>query len=188
MRRCAELAVAATLASCACSVASPETEVREVLARAAPLVVAAAGAEEASLDSVRYADVTVSMDGGRALVIAVVEADGRLRAGDRSAAVAYVGREAFAMERCGRAGWCPAGEALPALRGVLAALPAVRSATAAEAPGYARDVGWQIRVERDGAMVGHDFEVNAGAAAPVARRARHALARDGGGWRLADRR
>jgi hypothetical protein len=139
----------------ACSVASPATEVREVLARAAPLELPA-GDARVLVERAGFADVTVSMDGARALVVAVVEADGRARSAGRDVAIAYVGRERFAMERCDRARWCPVGEPLPALAGVIAAL------AAAPRPDGRRPVAWQIRVERERAIVGEDAAVAGG--------------------------
>jgi hypothetical protein len=75
-----------------------------------------------------------------------------VRAGGRELRLAYVGREAFAMERCPGRRWCPAGAPLPALAGVVEALLA-----GVEAEGR-RPVAWQIRVERDRATVGEDAE------------------------------
>jgi hypothetical protein len=47
----------------------------------------------------------------------------------------------------------------------------------------ARPVAWQVRVERDAAEAGEDYEaVERGGARRL--RALHALARVGGGWRL----
>ncbi len=155
----------------ACSVASPETEVKEALARQGRLELAG-GVARIALERVRFSDVAVSVDGGRALVFAVVEADGRVGP-DGGPALAYVGREAFAMERCAQARWCAEGGGLPALRGVLAAL--------AEAPRDpdARVVAWQVRVERAGATAGEDYEVRGRRL-----RARWELGREGDRWRI----
>lgn len=179
MRRCAERprAVAAALAALvACAVASPATEAREALAALGPLELDAGGVP-LSLARVGFSDVAVQVDGGRALVVAVVEADGRARLAGAEPAVAYVGREAFAMERCAARRWCLAPDALGGLRGVVAAL------AAAPRPEGARVVGWQVRVERDAADAGEDYEAADGGA-PRRLRARHALARAGGAWRL----
>lgn len=176
MPRCADRAALALCAALlSCSVASPATEVREALARAAPLRLTA-GSARVELDRAAFADVTVSMDGGRALVLAVVDASGRAREEGRDVALAYVGRERFAMERCAAARWCASGDPLPALAGVVAAV------AAAPRPDGRRPVAWQIRVERDRALVGEDAALPDGAPAP---RGRWEVLRDGDGWRIA---
>jgi hypothetical protein len=169
LRSCAEQRALVAAALLACSAASPETEVKEALARFGAAELPAAGAAPVVLRHVRFGDVTVSMDGPRALVLAVVEADGA--AG--GPAVAYVGREAFAMERCPTRRWCLTD--LPALRGVLSALRA-----APRDPG-ARVVAWQVRVERDAASAGEDYELGGRRL-----RLRRELRRDGDGdgWRV----
>ena len=163
--RRAALAWAALLA---CSVASPETEVKDALARLREARLDAGGAPALELRSLRFADVTVSLDGPRALVLAVVEAEGSAGGG---ASLAYVGREAFAMERCPTLRWCLPD--LPALRGVVAALR--------EAPreAAARVTAWQVRVERDHATAGEDYEL-----AGRRLRVRRELRREVAGWRL----
>jgi hypothetical protein len=159
----------------ACSVSSPATEVREALARAAPLELVDGGAA-VTLTRASFGDVLVAAEGGRAQVLAVVDADGRVRLQGREIALGYVGREAFEMERCARARWCPAGPLLPALQGVVAAL-----AAAPHEPGR-RPVAWQVRVDRDRATVGEDAEGPDGARVP---RGLVELVRDGADWRLA---
>lgn len=171
--RCAGLAAAALLA---CGVSSPATEVKDALAGLAPVEVEA-GAARVALAHAAFSDVVVSMDGARALVVAVVEADGRVRLPGAEPSLAYVGREAFAMDRCASRRWCLAPDALAGLRGVVAAL-----AAAPRAPG-ARPVAWQVRVERDAAEAGEDFDAPDGGA-PRRLRARVGLARAGGGWRV----
>ncbi|HEY6101269.1 MAG TPA: hypothetical protein VIW03_17665 [Anaeromyxobacter sp.] len=170
MRSSAEAAGLLAAALLACSVSSPETEVKEALARLGPVELATGG-PPLRLERVRFADVAVSMDGPRALVLSVVEAEGRLAGG--GPALAYVGREAFAMERCAAARWCLAAGELPALRGVIEALR--------EAPreAGARVVAWQVRTERDAATAGEDYE-----AAGRRLRARRELRREGGAWRV----
>lgn len=118
----------------------------------------------------------VAPDGGRAQVLAVVDADGRVRLAGGEIALGYVGREAFEVERCARTRWCPAAPALPALAGVIGAL-----AAAPRSEGR-RPVAWQIRVERDRALVGEDAEGPGGARAL---RANLELVRGRDGWRLA---
>jgi hypothetical protein len=157
-----------------CSVASPKTEIREALARAAPFALAA-GPARVEVGRAVYRDVEVSAEGGRAQVLAVVDADGQVRLAGGDVALGYVGREAFELERCAR-GWCPTGAALPALAGVVAAL-----ATAPREEGR-RPVAWQIRVERDHGLVGEDAVGPGGAR--VARGA-FDLVRGVDGWRLA---
>ncbi len=76
----------------------------------------------AVLDPVRFGDVTVSGGDGRAQVLAVVDAQGRVTWPGGEAALGYVGREAFAMTRCRSARWCADGEQFGQLRGVLTAL------------------------------------------------------------------
>ncbi len=148
---------------------------KEALARAAPLEVPA-GDARILLSRATFADVEVSLDGARARVVAVVDADGRVSAGGREVRVGYVGREAFEMERCRGARWCAAGAPLPALAGVVEAI------AAAPRPDGRRPVAWQIRVERDRASVGEDAAGRDGGRAP---RGVVALVRDGARWRIA---
>ncbi|HET8541726.1 MAG TPA: hypothetical protein VFL83_17740 [Anaeromyxobacter sp.] len=190
MRSCADRARAAALpaaALLACAVASAGTEVKEALARHGPVELDAGGARVA-LARLAFSDVVVSTDGAEALVVAMVEADGRVLLEGAEPSLAYVGREAFRMERCPGRRWCLAPGALAGLRGVVAAL-----AAAPRAPG-ARPVAWQVRVEREAAEAGEDVEAPdgpssgpeaRGGGAPRRLRVRHALARAGDGWRLA---
>jgi hypothetical protein len=168
--------VAVALVFLSCSVASPATEIREALAAAAPVELAA-GSARVVLSRATFHDVEVAAEGGRARVLAVVDADGRVRLDDgREVALGYVGREAFEMERCPEARWCPAGSPLPALAGVVAAL------AAAPRDGWRWPVAWQVRVERDRATVGEDAE---GVGGVKPRRGAYDLVREGAGWRLA---
>jgi hypothetical protein len=167
-------AALALLAVLSCSVASPATEIRDVLAAAGPLELPA-GPARIALARVAFRDVEVAVEGGRARVLAVVDADGRVRVGDRDVVLGYVGREAFEMERCARARWCPSGAPLPALAGVVEAM------AAAPRPPGRRPVAWQIRVERDRAGVGEDSEGPGGARTP---RGVVDLVRGGAGWAL----
>jgi hypothetical protein len=159
----------------ACSVSSPKTEIVDALARAAPFDVPA-GAARVQVTRASFRDVEVAVEGGRAQVLAVVDADGSARLDGGAVALGYIGREAFELERCVAARWCPAGPALPALGAVVAAL------AAAPRPADRRPVAWQIRVERDRALVGEDAVRPGGA--PATRGALE-LVRDGGTWRLA---
>ncbi|HEX9051254.1 MAG TPA: hypothetical protein VF841_12045, partial [Anaeromyxobacter sp.] len=133
--RAAALGAAALLS---CAVASPATEVKEALARLAPVELDA-GTARLLLARASFSDVAVSMDGPRALVVAVVEADGRVRVRGAEPTLAYVGRESFAMDRCAGRRWCLAPDALAGLRGVVAALAAAPRADGG------RPVAWQVR-------------------------------------------
>ena len=167
------LAFASLLLSC--SLQSPATEIRGALAAATPLEVPA-GSARITLSRAAFHDVEVAAEGGRARVLAVVDADGRVELDGRQVALGYIGREAFEMERCARARWCPAGSPLPALAGVVAAL------AAAPRDGWRWPVAWQIRVERERATVGEDAE---GFGGVKPRRGAYDLVRDGAAWRLA---
>lgn len=161
---------------------SPETDVKEALASLGPLDGLAAGTARVDLSRVALGDVTVAVEDGRARVLAVAEAEGRARFAGQAPALAYVGREAFAVERCAApSGWCPAEGAFSALRGVVAAL------AEAPRPAGARVVAWQIRVERDAASAGEDYEAPSEDPAGPARRLRatFALRREGDRWSLA---
>lgn len=131
-----------------------------------------AGPARIELDELRLAEITVAVDGPRARVVAIADGGGRARFGAEAPALAYVGREAFLLERCA-AGWCAAEGVLPALRGVVEAL------VAAPRPPGARVVAWQIRVERDEATAGEDREV--GGAPPRREREVRTLRRDAAG-------
>jgi hypothetical protein len=172
LRSCAERTSAAALAWAAllaCSTASPETEVKEALARLDAAELPPGGPAALALRHLRFADVAISMDGPRALVLAVVEADGEAGAG--GPALAYVGREAFSMERCASLRWCLSD--LPALGGVVAALRAVPREAGV------RVLAWQVRVEREAATAGEDYE-----AGGLRLRVRRELRRDAAGWRV----
>lgn len=152
---------------------SPETLAREAVAALAGRRVLDAGPARIELDDLRLAEITVAVDGPRARVVAIAEGGGRARFGDQAPALAYVGREAFPLERCA-AGWCAADGALPALRGVVETL-----ASSPRPPG-ARVLAWQIRVEREAATAGEDQELPA-EASPRRVRAVRALRRDAAG-------
>jgi hypothetical protein len=139
------------------------------------------------LHSVRFDDVAPSVEKGGATVVAMLSAEGRAAWRDQQARLSYLGRERFHMKPCSIALWCAEGDQFERLRGVLLALfrrgdalerrdaqalgrllsvrhpPRDLAAGLAE-PGPARPaqrrvVGWQIRVERDGAEVGEDSEI-----------------------------
>jgi hypothetical protein len=130
---------------------SPEVQVRDALAhldraRLDPLPAGAA----AELATVRYFEPAVSVERGRATVAAMVDAEGRVVREGEAIALRYLGRERFHLRSCGD-GWCPEGDELARLRGVLAALLG-RERRADEG----RATAWQVRVERDRAEVGED--------------------------------
>lgn len=201
--------------------AGPETQVREALAHqdraALSDVYGFRAGGTAELRPVRFAEVHVAMEGGRALVLAVVEAQGTVRWRAEQAELRYVGREAFRMEACSIARWCADGEQFARLRGVLTALlrredaAATRDVDAAArmvsdaylapggkaalldrlrgefgAPAPERHVrAWQIRVERERAQAGEDYE-QVGGDGPERRRAVYALALEGDRWVFVD--
>jgi hypothetical protein len=203
--------------------AAPEQQVRKALrdltsARLEDAYGHAAGGL-AELTQLRFGDVTVTLQGERATVVAMAEGSGRLAWRDQVISLAYVGREAFTMRPCRFAGWCAEGEALgqlrPVLRLLFRRLDAFNGRDAAAygrlvAEGYrgeggkaallsrlARDLAggapahlavqaWQIRVERDEAVVGEDERLAVGGAAPVPLRARFKLVREGDRWVFAE--
>ena len=73
----------------------------------------------AELTELRFGDVTVSVEGDQARVVALAEGQGRVAWRGQVATLGYVGREAFEMRPCRIAGWCSQGEALSELRPVL---------------------------------------------------------------------
>jgi hypothetical protein len=160
----------------ACAVASAGTEVKEALAGIGPVELEA-GSARVGLAHVSFSDVVVTTDGAVALVVAMVQADGTVRLAGGEPSLAYVGREAFRMERCAGRRWCLAPDALGGLRGVVAAL------AAAPRPAGARPVAWQVRVDRDRADAGEDYEAVEGGA-PRRLRSTWALARAGKAWAL----
>ncbi|WP_242346268.1 nuclear transport factor 2 family protein [Anaeromyxobacter terrae] len=200
---------------------SPETQVKAALAKQdrarVPDVYGFRAGGVASLRSVRFADVVVAMDGGKARVLAVVEAEGDVAWQDEGARISYVGREAFEMTRCSAAGWCADGRQFAELKGVLAALFRREDAfnrrdpeayarlvseryagnggrdallarlgedLRADPPARVRIHAWQIRVERDRAIVGEDQELTIGDGPPRTLRARYELLREGERWAI----
>lgn len=108
------------------AVTSPETQVREALAAqrhaALPDVYGFRAGGTAQLRDVRYGDVQVAVEDGKARVVAVVEAEGRVVWREEQARLGYIGREAFTLSPCTAAGWCADGQQFARLRGVLAVL------------------------------------------------------------------
>lgn len=203
------------------AVSSPETQVKAALARQdrarVPDVYGFRAGGTASLRAVRYEDVAVAVDGGKARVVALVEADGDVAWRDERAQLSYVGREAFEMSRCDAAGWCGDGRQFAGLKGVLATLfrredafngrdpesyarlvseryagaggkdallARLREDLRAAPPARVRISAWQIRVERDRAIVGEDYELAVGEEPPRALRARYELVREGERWAI----
>jgi hypothetical protein len=200
--------------------AGPETQVKEALAHQDRAALAdvygfmAGGTAE--LQPVRFEDVTVSLDGEKARVLAIVEAQGRVVWRGERADLSYVGREAFQMSRCKIALWCGDGDQFARLRGVLTALfrradahgtrdvaaagrlvseayaepggkPALLSRLAQDFRAPAPEIhvrAWQIRVERDRAQVGEDYDLVAAGGARERRRAHYTLALEGDRWRF----
>jgi hypothetical protein len=198
---------------------SPETQVRQALAAQGRAHLEdiygwkAGGTLE--LVPVRYADVVPDVEGSRATVVAVLDAEGKAIWRDQAATVSYIGREQFHMKPCKIALWCAEGDQFARLRAVLRTLfrrldaaragePAAVAALAAdnyqdgaidraalkdrlrlELSSPRPDIrvkGWQIRVERDGAEVGEDFEVADPRGGVRDRRARYRLERQGERW------
>ncbi len=201
------------------AVASPETQVKAALAKQdrarIPDVYGFHAGGSATLRDVRFGDVAVLAEDGRARVVAVVEAEGEVAWGEEQARLSYVGREAFGMTPCRIALWCADGDQFAQLRGVLATLfrredafngrdadayarlvsdryeggkdallARVRADLGKEPAARMRVLGWQIRVERDRAEVGEDYEIRLGEAAPQKLRARFVLAHEDDRWRV----
>jgi hypothetical protein len=198
---------------------SPETQVRQALANQGRAHLEdvygwkAGGTLE--LVPVRYAEVVPVVEGDRARVVALLDAEGKAVWRDQDARVSYIGREQFHMRPCKIALWCAEGDQFARLRAVLRALfrrldaartgdaaavvalasddyadgPVDRAALSARLAGEVRGPrpdlrvrAWQIRVDRDGAEVGEDYEAAGadGAARPF--RARYRLERRGERW------
>ncbi|HYG66447.1 MAG TPA: nuclear transport factor 2 family protein [Anaeromyxobacteraceae bacterium] len=201
------------------SVEAPETQIRRALANQARAhlsdVYGFKAGGTAELYEVRYGDVTARVEGGKATVLAMVEAQGRLAWRDEAATLSYVGRERFGMTPCSIALWCGDGDQFGRLRDVLTLLFRRADAfNARDAEAYARLVsdrydggkapvlarlrkdlagepaakldvlGWQIRVERERAIVGEDYAIRLGDGPERRHRARFELALEGGRWRI----
>lgn len=207
---------------------SPETQIRTALAAQGRAHLEdvygwkAGGTLE--LIPVRYADVVPDVEGNRATVVAILDAEGKAVWRDQAATVSYIGREQFHMKPCKIALWCAEGDQFARLRSVLRTLfrrldaerggdPATALSLAAadyqdgatdraalearlrkELTGPRPDLrvkGWQIRVERDSAEVGEDYEEpdvrhrgegHRGERGEGAQRARYRLERRGERW------
>ncbi len=110
-------------ASLAGALEAPEQQVRRALGQLTSARLENVYGHEsgglAELQQLRFADVTVTMDGERAAVVAMADGDGRVAWRGQVASLGYVGREAFTMRPCRFAGWCAEGEALSQLRPIL---------------------------------------------------------------------
>lgn len=206
-------------AGSAATLQSPETQVRQALAAQGRAHLEdiygwkAGGTLE--LVPVRYADVVPDVEGSRATVVAVLDAEGKAVWRDQAASVSYIGREQFHMRPCKIALWCAEGDQFARLRAVLRTLfrrlDAARGGEPAGVAALAADdyrdgetdraalegrlrrelasprpdirvKGWQIRVEREGAEVGEDFEEADPRGGVRGRRARYRLERRGERW------
>ena len=101
-------------AGSAATLQSPETQVRQALAAQGRAHLEdiygwkAGGTLE--LVPVRYEDVVPDVEGNRATVVAILDADGKAVWRDQSATVSYIGREQFHMKPCKIALWCAEGD------------------------------------------------------------------------------
>ena len=206
-------------AGSAATLQSPETQVRQALAAQGRAHLEdiygwkAGGTLE--LVPVRYEEVVPDVEGNRATVVAVLDAEGKAVWRDQSATVSYIGREQFHMKPCKIALWCAEGDQFARLRAVLRTLfrrlDGARGGEPAAVLGLAaedyrdgvtdraalegrlrrelasprpdlRVKSWQIRVERDAAEVGEDYEAAEGSGDVRHRRARYRLERRGERW------
>jgi hypothetical protein len=114
------------LASCAPAIREPGAQIREALAHQERAhlddVYGFRAGGTAELAPVRYADVISTVDGARATVAAMLDAEGRVAWREQAARLSYVGRERFHMRTCSIALWCAEGDQFDRLRGVLLAL------------------------------------------------------------------
>ncbi len=92
---------------------------------------------------------------------------------------AFNGRDAAAYARLVAEGYRGEG-------GRAAVLSRLARDLGAGPPAKLTVTAWQLRVERDEAIVGEDGRLQIGAAAPVALRARLRLVREGGRWVIAE--
>jgi hypothetical protein len=181
------------------SLQSPESQIRQALAHQDRAHLEdvygwkAGGTLE--LTPVRYSEVVPEVvpdvEGGRATVVAQLDAEGRAVWRDQAATVSYLGRERFHMKPCKIALWCAEGDQFARLRAVMRTLfrrlDAARAGDAAAQVALAADDyregatdraglaarlrmdsasprpglrvrAWQIRVDREVAEVGEDYE------------------------------
>jgi len=211
------------IASLGTAVESPDTQIRRALSSQVRAHLDevygfhAGGTTE--LSTVRYRDVVTSVEGQRATVVAVLDAEGRVSWRGGAASLSYLGRERFHMRPCSIALWCAEGDQFERLRGVLLLL--FRRADAFDArdagayapliseryrdrgldragilrrlagdlragpPARVRLLGWQIRVDRETAEAGEDFEISLPGEEPKRLRARYRLVLEESRWRIA---
>jgi len=158
-----------------------ESQVREALANQVRAhledVYGFRGGGTLELHPVRYAEPTVTVDGGRATVVAMLEAEGRAAWRDQAAAVTWLGRERFHMRPCSIALWCAEGDQFARLRAVLATLFRRHDALAAgDAAAYGHLVAEGYR---DGEVARAGFLATAAREAGRARPGRRVVA-----WQL----
>ena len=114
------------LASCGASLETPETQIRRALANqdrahfGDAYGFRAGGTVE--LHSLRFEDIAPTVEKGRAVVVAMLSAEGRVVWHDQDAKLTYLGRERFHMKPCSLALWCGEGDQFDRLRGVLSVL------------------------------------------------------------------
>ncbi len=202
------------------SLESPDTQIRRALQAQTRAsledVYGFRAGGTAELTPVRFRDVVTAVEGQRATVVAVLDAEGRVGWRDQAAELSYLGRERFHMRPCRVALWCGEGDQFERLREVLRLLfRRLDALEARDADAYAglvsqgyRDGGldrrallqrlaadfragppaavrvraWQIRVERDRAEVGEDYQIAVADLAPARRRALLRLTREGERW------
>lgn len=202
------------------SLESPDTQIRRALQAQTRAsledVYGFRAGGTAELTPVRFRDVVTAVEGQRATVVAVLDAEGRVAWREQAADLSYIGRERFHMRPCRVALWCGEGDQFERLREVLRVLfRRLDALEARDAAAYAglvsqgyRDGGldrrallqrlaadfragppaavqvqaWQIRVERDRAEVGEDYQIAVAGSAPARRRALLRLTREGERW------
>lgn len=165
---------------------SPETQIREALANQVRAhledVYGFRSGGTLELTLVRFAEVSPVVQGERARVTAVLEAEGRAAWRDQAARLSWIGVERFHMHPCPIALWCAEGDQFARMRAVLAALFRRHDALAERArPAARRVTAWQVRLEADVAEVGEDFAL-AAAAGESRERSRFRLRHDGSRW------
>jgi len=205
------------------SLQAPETQVRQALANQTRAhledVYGFQSGGTLELVPVTFAEVVPVVEGNRATVVAMLDAEGRAVWRDQAAQVSYVGREVFHMRPCSIALWCAEGDQFSRLRGVLRTLFRRTDALRARDPGAfatlvaegyrdgavdraallarvgadmargepadLRPTAWQIRVDRDGAEVGEDYQAARPGELPTRQRGRYRLVRQGERWLFA---
>lgn len=105
------------------SLESPDTQIRRALAAQTRAhlddVYGFRAGGTAELVPVRFREVVTSVEGERATVVAMLDAEGRVTWRDQAADLSYIGRERFHMRPCRIALWCGEGDQFERLREVL---------------------------------------------------------------------